>query len=255
MPEFKGAKEKYVFVQGMATIAVLMIVTGLVMFMGNYFPGENEAFIWYGVLLLILCLPVSLIFGLIYTIKSRTGGQKLVTRVETCKWKNRNVSIVVEKVPESPQLHDTFVYVDNELVSRTYAKKDGETETVEGSFVHGVKKVPIKIRQMKGTYVMSEYFAPQGSSYPAPTVYFEVNIDGEVLAAGNPGMSRKNIYYWAFVCFLVSLLFFFMILFPAKQDPSMINEFSPDRGLYVLLSVAVLLCIAAWDRKKKGKRL
>jgi hypothetical protein len=218
-----------------------------VMYMGNYYPDRGEKILWSGLLLVLLCLPVSLIYGLIYMIRSRIGGQKLITRVETCKWQKRKIDVVVEQDRELPLLHNTFVYVDNELVAKTNARQDGEKDFVEGCFVHGIRKVPIKIQQKKGIYVKSEYFAPMGSSYPDPTVYFEVNINGEVLAAGNPGMTNNKILYWSFVCALSGISLFVVILLTGLWQEQGIFKFSLP---FSLLGTALFL----WMSKGNGEK-
>jgi hypothetical protein len=244
MPEFKDMKKRYIFVKGMVIVAILMIVSGLVLYMGNYSPDKSEKILWGGMLLLLLCIPVSLIYGLIYMIRSKIGGQKFITRVETCKWQKRKIDVVVEQDRELPLLHNTFVYVDNELVAKTNARQDGEKDFVEGSFVHGIRKVPFKIQQRKGIYVESEYFAPMGSSYPDPTVYFEVNINGDVIAAGNPGMTNNKIMYWSFVCALSGASLIVVLL---------LTDLWKQRGIFKFDLPLSLLGTALYLWKSKGR--
>ena len=53
MPEFKDVRKRYVFVKGMVIVAIMMIVSGLVLYMGNYFPEKSEKILWGGLLLLL----------------------------------------------------------------------------------------------------------------------------------------------------------------------------------------------------------
>jgi hypothetical protein len=253
MPECKGVGNKYFFVQAMLITAILMMVCGFVLFLNNYYPEKSQMLVWYGALLVLLCLPVSLVFALIYWIESMMGQKKFITRIETCKWKKHKIVIMVKKDKDMPDLHDTFVYVDNELVASTNARQDGEKDVVEGGFVHEARKVNLKVQQKEGEYVLGEYFAPQGPSYPRPTIYFEVNIDGDILAAGNPGMSRRTAKYWSFVCLLVSLLLFTMGLFPPKPDYWRDKNFGPFYVGFLLLLAAYVLWNESWNFKSQKR--
>jgi uncharacterized membrane protein YgdD (TMEM256/DUF423 family) len=233
MTDSKNEEHRYRLCQAVIAIAILIMVVGLILFMGNQTTWAWNVVI-YGFGLLFLSAPVAIASAIVYAIIDQ---KNVILQKTFCNWKDHKIEIKLKEVQEMPSVADIFVYVDDKLVAQTDiydplnpdCDEEEESYIAKGHFLHYGEEVTITVKRQLSD--LNFYFASRHRGSPDPSEILIVTVGTDIIKVGEVSFSSSQFRIWGFIQLCAAILLFVCASVP----------YASNRSKLLMVSLGILL--------------